>query len=389
MASRRLVVVLGLAVAACGGDSPPLTFDTSPETTTATTAAAGTTSAATTSAATAAFPSTTAAAPVTTTAPLGPWVDVTANLTNMASECGNMSIVKAHPALDEVIAGVAGNGLFVNPPGTDQWVPLGTGGGTRVTNRGAAIVFDPADPQRFWESGSYGAPGMVRTADGGQTFEALGGIDHLDAMSVDLTDPEHRTILVGAHERPELYRSIDGGASFTNIADRLPADVGSSMQPLVLGPDVHLVGTFGAAQSGIYRTTDGGGTWQLASDLDVYNPPLVASDGAIYWLTVGDGGVVRSTDGGVTWNHVHRGGLESGVVELPNGRLASIADSEVVVSADQGATWMPAGGPKLPFAEVPSGITYSPTRNAVYVWRADCTSVLPAGAIQRLDLASA
>jgi photosystem II stability/assembly factor-like uncharacterized protein len=306
----------------------------------------------------------------------------------MASECGNMSIVKAHPMVDEVIAGVAGNGLFVNLPGTDEWVPLGTGGGAQVKNRGAAIVFDPADPLRFWESGHYGSPGIVRTADGGQTFEGLGGIDHLDAMSVDLTDPERRTMLVGAHERRELFRSTDGGDSFTNIADRLPADVGFLTQSLVLGPDIHLVGTFGAAQAGIYRTTDGGATWQLASDLDVYNPPLVASDGAMYWLTVGDGGVVRSTDGGISWTQVHRGGLEAGVVELPDGRLASIAESELVVSADQGATWASAGGAKLPFAEDPAGITYSPGRNAVYVWRWDCSPVLPAGAIQRLDLAA-
>ena len=384
--------MLGLCSAACGGDSQPLGLDTSPDTspdtttettqTTETAAAAGTTSPGT-----ATVPSTAAAAPTTTTAALGPWVDVTANLANMASECGNMSIVKAHPMLDEVIAGVAGNGLFVNLPETDQWVPLGTSGGTQVKNRGAALVFDPADPQRFWESGNYSAPGIARTEDGGQTFEALGGIDHLDAMSVDLTDPERRTMLVGAHERPELYRSTDGGASFTNIADALPADIGFLTQSLVLGPEIHLVGTFGEPQSGIYRTTDGGATWQLASDLDVYNPPLVASDGAIYWLTVGDGGVVRSTDGGVSWTQVYRGGLEAGVVELTDGRLASIADSELVVSADQGATWTPAGGAKLPFADDPAGITYSPARNAVYVWRWDCSPVLPAGAIQRLDLA--
>ena len=379
--------MLGLSSAACGGDSEPLAFDTSPDTTAATETTTETTAAAgTTSPATATAPSTAAAAPVTTTVPLGPWVDVTTNLTDLVADCGRLSLVSPHPALDEVIASVFDSGLFVNLPGSDQWVPLGSGGGTQVTNRGAAIVFDPADPQRFWESGHYGTPGIVRTADGGQTFEGLGGIDHLDAMSVDLTDPEHRTMLVGAHERPELFRSTDGGDSFTNIADRLPADVGFLTQSLVLGPDIHLVGTFGAAQAGIYRTTDGGATWQLASDLDVYNPPLVASDGAIYWLTVGDGGVVRSTDGGVSWTQVHRGGLEAGVVELPDGRLASIADSELVVSADQGATWTPAGGPKLPFTQDPPGISYSAARNAVYVW--GCMSDPPGGTIQRLDLAA-
>ena len=37
-----------------------------------------------------------------------------------------------------------------------------------------SVIVDPENPQQFWESGSYGGPGVVRTGDGGRTFQALG-----------------------------------------------------------------------------------------------------------------------------------------------------------------------------------------------------------------------
>jgi len=370
-ASRGLAVpvtftALLFATGCGGGSSPPLAFDSVPPTTSTT------------------APLTTdpSGSPATDAVQLGPWVDVTANLAGMASECGNMSYVGANPGGDQVIAGVALQGLWANDAASGQWTKLGGG----VTNRTAALVFDPEVTDRFWESGSYAGPGAFRTTDGGRTLQGLGAITHLDGLSVDLTDPNRQTMLAGSHERGDLFRSTDGGASWTNLGPRLPADIGFTSQPLVLDTQRHLLGTFHSEKSGIFLTTDGGATWQQVADNGVAGPPLVASDGSIYWPLENSAGLVRSTDSGATWKLVTGGGVlhSYNVVELADGRLASVSQSHLIVSDDQGATWRGVG-PELP-ASGAYGLTYSAVRNAIYVWQWDCGTVVPPGSVQRLDL---
>jgi photosystem II stability/assembly factor-like uncharacterized protein len=72
-------------------------------------------------------------------------------------------------------------------------------------------VYDPENPNTYWESGIYNDGGVFRTDDGGATFQPLGNVTHIDAVSVDLTDPDRSTLLAGAHEQSVLLRSGDGG----------------------------------------------------------------------------------------------------------------------------------------------------------------------------------
>src|SRR5579864_2417619 len=57
------------------------------------------------------------------------WVNVTGNLANMASECGNLTMVSAVPNSNTIIAGVALDGLWANTTGT-TWSQMGTGAGS-------------------------------------------------------------------------------------------------------------------------------------------------------------------------------------------------------------------------------------------------------------------
>jgi photosystem II stability/assembly factor-like uncharacterized protein len=395
-----------LAAVSCGGGSTPgsggASTSTSPadvsapttvvapaSSTTAPAASTSATAAPTTDTApptTTAAPTTAPAVPTTGTGTSAPWVDATANLAGLPSECGNMYYVVADPAADRVIAGVAKQGLWVNDAGTDQWTQLGTGPGSDdVTNRAAAIVFDPDVPERFWESGHYGDAGAFVTEDGGATFDRLGDIEHLDGISVDVTDPDRQTLLAGAHERADLYRSTDGGDTWTNIGPGLPAGVGFANQPLVIDAQTFLLGTNNGDASGIFRSTDGGTSWIRVSDGGVFGAPVVSADGSISWTLDRRAGLVRSTDGGATWTVVSSEGLASyQLVELPDGRLASVNATNVIVSEDRGATWQPVGSP-FPTAGA-YGLTYSAPRNAFYINQWDCGDVVPPGSVQRLDL---
>jgi photosystem II stability/assembly factor-like uncharacterized protein len=210
-------------------------------------------------------------------------------------------------------------------------------------------------------------------------------VTHNDSVSVDLSDPQRLTLLAGGHEQPNFYLSRDGGKTWSDISGSLPKDAGFSSQPLTLDNQTYLLGTSDGSGSGIFRTVDGGRTWTSVYKGPVKGRPLVAkSDGAIYWLTAA-GGIVKSADKGTTWTNSAGAGVlaptSTHIVELPDGRLAA-AGRSVTISADHGATWRGVG-PALPIQ--PTGLAYSPFRNAFYAWYFTCDATVPANAILRLD----
>jgi photosystem II stability/assembly factor-like uncharacterized protein len=154
----------------------------------------------------------------------------------------------------------------------------------------------------------------------------------------------------------------------------------------VLDSQHYLLGTYNAPGSAILSSTDGGVTWKQVFAGGVAGPPLVASDGSIYWPLESGRGLVHSTDGGATWILVTgRGVLASyNAVQLADGRLASVSKTHLVVSDDGGTTWRGLG-PALP-PNGAYGLAYSQARNSIYIWQWDCGTKVPAGAVQRLDL---
>jgi photosystem II stability/assembly factor-like uncharacterized protein len=401
-----LLFLVALLGGGCSGSPPAITFDSTiapPATTTlpgATTASAPV--------------GDSSAGPTSSLAPVAAgrkWVDATANLTGMESYCGNLSFVSARPDRDQVLAGVAGQGLFSNDPGSSEWIPFGRGAGSASLNhRTSSIVYDPADPRRFWESGYYGlgappdtsAASVNRTDNDGETFVGLGTVPGADLVSVDFTDPQRQTLLAGIRGQPQVFGSADGGATWSDISAGLPTDLGEASLPHVLDASTYLLGTHkgdkgAAASPGIWRTVDAGATWTRVFDQGVAGPPLASADGNLYWV-LDAGGVISSADGGTSWTLLPGVGPAGGgqfgdarrarIIEVPDGTWVSMSDDFVVVSRDRGASWRGVG-PELPFDF--AGFTYSASRNSVYAWQNYCdfeAGVNPvlAEAIMRLDL---
>jgi photosystem II stability/assembly factor-like uncharacterized protein len=323
--------------------------------------------------------------------PVGPtpaaqWVNVTANLAGMASECGNTSHLASHPAYDMLITSVALHGLWASTDGAASWRQLWpTAGANQVANRGSSIVFDPSHADTFWESGIYNGPGVYKTTDNGATFTALGSAHHIDSVSVDLSDPQRMTLLAGGHEQKQtVYRSSDGGGTWTNVGMNLPAGTNFCTTALVIDSQTHLVGCSGYAggTDGVFRTTDGGKTWVHTSAAPAAALPLWASDGTIYWSLIYDRGLIKSTDQGNSWTQtVQPGTLKtSPPIELPDERIVAAGRTTLMISKDKGVSFQ-ALGTAMPFA--PNNITYSPYRNAFYIEQFDCTKQVPANAISR------
>ena len=225
--------------------------------------------------------------------PTGKWTNATGSLVNMPSVCDPVPYISVKPDEDVLIANVAGVGLWASRDGGD-WQELGTGtGSAKVTNRLTSIVYDPKNSARYWESGIYG-PAIFETMDDGKTFITLGTVAHSDLLSVDLTDPNRQTMLLGGHEQPKtLHRSTDGGMTWSDISSALPATPYCTL-PLIVDARTYLVGCYGAGPTGVYRTTDGAATWQRVTTSGGAAAPLVASDKSIYWTSQNGAALTRS-----------------------------------------------------------------------------------------------
>jgi photosystem II stability/assembly factor-like uncharacterized protein len=313
------------------------------------------------------------------------WVNVTHNVGGDKWGYAGVCTIACVPGADEVIAGVSEAGLWSSTDGGATWSAMGQGGdaGSRITNRPSRVIFDPKDPKVFWTSGCYG-PGVFKTADGGKSFQRLGDVSHVDGLAIDWADPQRQTMLVGLHEQARsLMKSTDGGKGWQNIGKNLPDKTNHSTEPILIDARTYLTNTAGWLKDhtfGIYRTADGGATWKKVSDLGAAGRPLVAADGAIYWVYLWGGGIIKSTDQGKTWQKLP-GPVKQVPIELPGGRLVAAVAKVLYTSADAGKTWQPCG-PAMPFA--PGAIAFCEKRNCFYASRmSDKKTDL---AILRLDL---
>ncbi len=323
--------------------------------------------------------------------PTGPWLKATGNLTDIATNCENLTYLSSKPEKDLLIAGIGRQGLWASDDGGETWSQMGTGKGSQqVANLPTAIIYDPADSNRFWEAGIYNGGGVYSTDNDGKTFRDLGGITHIDSVSVDFSGSDRNTLLASEHERRQAFLlSQDGGDTWQEMGQYFPAEAKFCSYPLVLDAQTFLFGCgvtlSGDGLSGIYKSTDAGNSWTSVSrNQGGASQPLRASDGSMYWVTEFGGGMVRSTDQGDTWTTVVGNGVINNFApsELPDGRIAVMSGRHVLLSKDHGATFRIATA-DLSFD--PGGFLYSPFQKAFYAWHAGCSSSVPSDAVVRYD----
>ena len=157
-----------------------------------------------------------------------------------------------------------------------------------------------------------------------------------------------------------VLRTADGGGSWARVAARMPpllageAAFAASNSALILGGRGRAwIVSGGAARGRVFRSTDGGATWQVA-DTPIAGGPTGGVFGGL-WLggsrvvvVGGDhkdelrGGtdIAVSDDGGATWTAAAAAGrLLEGVGRLDATTLIAVGPRGTVVSRDNGRTW--------------------------------------------------
>ena len=210
-------------------------------------------------------------------------------------------------------------GLLEHPT-RDRWNP---GAGGMCCH---SIQLDPTDPQRMYVGIS--AAGVFRTDDGGETWTPANKGTAADFMPDDpypelgqcvhkvLVHPA-RTDRLWQQNHCGVYRSDDRGESWERLdGNGLPSDFGFALALDASDPDVaYVVPEEGSdnrvtcdGRLGVYRTSDGGASWELAAD-GLPEPAWVAAlregmahdrDGGVY-LGAQSGSVFVSAARGVGW----------------------------------------------------------------------------------------
>lgn len=153
-----------------------------------------------------------------------------------------------------------------------------------------------------------------------------------------------------------IWKTSDGGQTWDTQGDGLPYLPVSVILVDHQNPDNIYIslgdkGGWWMWNLGVYKSTDGGQTWaptgldwQLAQNNVIYNMIMSPADPQTIYIA-SNRGIMRTTDGGQTWNTLRTG--EYTDIEFKTGNPNTIyaahhnywGSSQVVVSTDNGDTW--------------------------------------------------
>jgi len=147
--------------------------------------------------------------------------------------------------------------------------------------------------------------GFLKSIDGGVNwtkFPLNTYSGYAYCLALDPSNPDNIYVggcYINPGSYPSVYKSTDGGATFTEISSGLPA--GSIVYSLAIHPTNTTIIYAGTSSGGIYRSTDSGDSWvQMCTYSDIHALSTSAAEPNLVYAG-GIAAVYKSTDAGVSW----------------------------------------------------------------------------------------
>ncbi len=247
------------------------------------------------------------------------------------------------------------------------WVERGPG---NVTGRTRGLIIDPDDAtQNTWFAGSVGG-GIWKTTDGGDTWtDKTPGLPNLATTVIEMAPSNHNIIYAGTGEGfynsdaingDGIFKSTDRGESWVQLASTANNLNFQNINRIIINPnDANIVyacsnvgfySTNLGPTSGIFKSTDGGNTWnqiynnssriqQLLTNPQNFNTMFATVDGL---------GVIKSINAGQTWESTNGmypyGRIEIAMAPTDTSRMYASVESQtgsnLYLSDDAGSNWV-------------------------------------------------
>jgi len=176
------------------------------------------------------------------------------------------------------------------------------------------LIIDPSNPATVFAATSTG---IFKTANGGDSWSAANsGVTGASVSALAIAPSSPATLYVGSYDSG-VFRSTNGGASWTAISNGLPGHATAlavdSSNPATVYAGIGGAGVAGGSGDGVYKSTDGGASWNAvnngiaASPRGVHALAIAPSDPSVLYMATGGGGegltaaIYSSTNAGADW----------------------------------------------------------------------------------------
>ena len=238
-----------------------------------------------------------------------------------------------------------------------EWTQRGPG---NVGGRTRGLIVDPDDAtHNTWFAGAA-TGGIWKTTDGGLNWTCLtDDLVNLSANTLAMAGSDHNIIYAGTGESfpggtymkgSGVFKSINKGADWTQLASTANNADFSYVNRLIVDP-VNANIVIAATESGILKSTDGGGSWTkvYSSNTGVEDLRMDPTNFNRLYAAENSVGVVKSINAGDTWE-VSSTGIASGnrfeiaVSPVNPAKIYASANvsstvSHVYRSVDYGVNW--------------------------------------------------